>query len=105
MEVSFRGQQYRLRAGTPMPTMQAGRFVYHTFMAEVSDVDFISCTDTLPGSEEFRGQGGNLCRLTFHGSILKVETCLVVRRCTPRLMWMRMISNGIYRLYIIEFEL
>jgi hypothetical protein len=65
MEVSFRGQQYRLRAGTPMPTMQAGRFVYHTFMAEVSDVDFISCTDTLPGSEEFRGQGGNLMSANF----------------------------------------
>jgi hypothetical protein len=29
-------------------------------MAELSDVDIYDCyTDTLPGSEEFRGQGGD----------------------------------------------
>lgn len=59
-ETTYRGQQYRLRAGSPMPTQEVGNFVLHTFMAEVSEVDIISCTSTLPGSEEFRGQGGNL---------------------------------------------
>jgi hypothetical protein len=29
-------------------------------MVEVSDVDFISCTENLPASSEFRGQGGTL---------------------------------------------
>jgi hypothetical protein len=64
-EVSFTGQQYRLRAGTPMPTMQYGRFVYHTFMAEVSVVEFVTCTSSLPSSSEFRGQGGNLISASY----------------------------------------
>lgn len=64
-EVIYRGRIYRLRAGTPMPTQQVSRFVLHTFMAEVSDIDVIACTTSLPGSEEFRGQGGNLMSASF----------------------------------------
>jgi len=64
-ETSVTGQQYRLRAGTPMPTATPGRFVYHTFMAEVSTVEFLSCTENLPASSEFRGQGGDLMSANF----------------------------------------
>ncbi len=48
-----------------MPTQSTGRFVYHTFMAEVNDIDVISCTSDLPGSEQFRGQGGNIMSANF----------------------------------------
>ena len=57
--------QYRLRAGSPMPVMQKGRFVLHTFMAETSKIEFISCTEELPGSSQFRGQGGDLMTAKF----------------------------------------
>jgi hypothetical protein len=63
-ELSFRGQIYRLRAGSPMP-VRGGDFVLHTFMAEISDVEMIACTETLPSSSEFRGQGGNLVSASF----------------------------------------
>ena len=64
-ERSFRAQQYRLRAGTPMPVRGNGSFVLHTFMAEVSDIDIIACTEVLPASSDFRGQGGNLMSANF----------------------------------------
>jgi hypothetical protein len=64
-EVIYRGQVYRLRAGTPMPVYNSGFFVLHTFMAEVSEVDMIACTESLPASSEFRGQGGNLMSASF----------------------------------------
>lgn len=64
-EVSFRGQVYRLRCGTPMPVRGGGNFVLHTFMAEISDIDIISCTESLPSSSEFRGQGGDLMSANF----------------------------------------
>ena len=64
-EQVYRGQLYRLRAGTPMPISGGGNFVLHTFMAEVSDVDMIACTESLPASSEFRGQGGNLMSANF----------------------------------------
>lgn len=52
--------QYRLRASTPMPVRTDSQdFVWHTFMAEVNDIEIYDCyTDKLPGSDEFRGQGG-----------------------------------------------
>ena len=64
-ELFYRGQVYRLRAGSPMPSAGAGEFVLHTFMAEVSDVDMIACTENLPASSEFRGQGGDLMSASF----------------------------------------
>lgn len=64
-EVIYRGQQYRLRAGSPMSVSGQGNFVLHTFMAEVDDIDIISCTTSLPASSEFRGQGGNLMSASF----------------------------------------
>lgn len=47
---------YRLRCGSPMPTMQPGEFVLHTFMAEKGYIEVFACTDTLPASSDFRGQ-------------------------------------------------
>lgn len=79
----FTGQQYRLRAGGPMPIVGGG-FVLHTFKAELSDVDVYLCTESLPGSDQFRGQNrqatyisANFSRLnikggnTFQGKIIK----------------------------------
>ena len=61
-------KQYRLRASSPMPIAEGsygGDFVLHTFMAEVSYVDIYECTENLPGSEQFRGQGGGLMSANF----------------------------------------
>jgi len=64
-ELVYRGQTYRLRAGTPMPTSRAGEFVLHTFMAELSDIDIYACTENLPSSSQFRGQGGTFMSANF----------------------------------------
>jgi len=56
---TYRGEQYKLRAGAPMP-IGSGRLVLHTFGAERYKVDFFDATDNLVGSNEFRGQGGDL---------------------------------------------
>jgi len=61
-------KQYRLRASSPMPVAEgsyAGDFVIHTFMAEVSYIDIYECTENLPGSAQFRGQGGELMSANF----------------------------------------
>jgi hypothetical protein len=63
-EKSFMAKQYRLRAGNPMP-IGNGEFVLHTFMAEEADVEIVACTDQLPSSTDFRGQGGNLMSASF----------------------------------------
>ena len=65
VESVYRGQTYRLRAGSPMPIKGQGMFVLHTFMAEKNDIDIIACTTSLPGSSEFRGQGGNIMSASF----------------------------------------
>lgn len=67
----FTGTQYRLRAGPPMP-ISSGGFVLHTFMAEITDVESYPCAESLPGSEQFRGQKGdyisaNFSRLSIKG--------------------------------------
>lgn len=59
----YHSEQYRLRAGAPMPAL--GKFVLHTFKAELSDIDIYACTDELPGSDEFRGQGGSYMSASF----------------------------------------
>jgi len=64
MERPYRGQQYRLRAGAPMP-MGHGRLVLHTFGAEIYNVDYYAATDSIVGSESFRGQGGNLVSASY----------------------------------------
>jgi hypothetical protein len=64
-DVYFEGQEYRLRAGPPMPISAAGSFVLHTFLAEKRKVDIIACTETLPASSDFRGQGGSLMSASF----------------------------------------
>jgi len=62
---SFTTQQYRLRAGGPMPIKGVSNFVLHTFMGEESDITVILCTQSLPKSSEFRGQGGDLVSANF----------------------------------------
>jgi hypothetical protein len=64
-ELVYQGKIYRLRAGQPMPVVGGGNFVLHTFMAEVNDIDVIACTESLPASSEFRGQGGKLISASF----------------------------------------
>lgn len=59
------GYQYRLRAGSPMPTSNRGRFVLHSFMAERQQIDIETCEDRLVASTAFRGQGGNLTAAQF----------------------------------------
>ena len=63
-EEKYEGTQYKLRAGSPMPTI-GGRFVLHTFKAELYQIENYICTESLPGSEEFRGQGGSLISASF----------------------------------------
>jgi len=65
-ESSFIGQVYRLRASSPMPVSN-GRLMLHTFGAEVNDVEIYECTQSLPASSEFRGQGlgGSLVSANF----------------------------------------
>ncbi len=60
----FDGEQYRLRAGAPMP-IRSGGFVLHTFKAELSDVESYLCTESLPGSDQFRGQTGDYISASF----------------------------------------
>ena len=64
-EKIYESEQYRLRAGSPMPTQDAGRFVLHTFKAEKTQVDIFACTSSLPGSKDFTGQGGNYTSANF----------------------------------------
>lgn len=64
IDVVYRGQIYRLRAGSPMPTAD-GVFMLHTFMAEKSDIDVYAYTESLPGSSQFRGQGGQFMSASF----------------------------------------
>lgn len=58
------GTQYRLRTGGPMP-IAGGGFKMHTFMAEKTTTYNYPCIDELPGSEEFRGQGGTYISASF----------------------------------------
>jgi len=65
-ESSYTGKIYRLRASAPMPIV-GGTLVLHTFGAEESDLEIFECTQSLPSSTEFRGQGlgGNLVTAGF----------------------------------------
>jgi hypothetical protein len=42
-----------------------GNFVLHTFGAEKTHVDNYLCTNSLPSSRDFRGQGGDLIQASF----------------------------------------
>ncbi len=55
-ELSYEGKTYRLRASSPMPTGD-GRLIIHAFGAEENDIEIFECTQSLPGSEDFIGQG------------------------------------------------
>jgi len=63
-DVIYYGEQYRLRSGAPMPVGN-NRFILHTFMAEKNQVDLILYTESLPGSDQFRGQGGSYMSASF----------------------------------------
>ena len=64
-ESVFKSEQYKLRAGTPMPVV-GGKFKLHTFMGEINEVENFACTDSLPSSSDFRGQGGDLISASFN---------------------------------------
>lgn len=61
--VSFDGEQYRLRAGSPMPTDQG--IVLQTFGAEKTKITVILYTQTISSSNDFRGQGGDLISASY----------------------------------------
>lgn len=63
-DVLIQGKTYRLRAGSPMP-VGGSSFILQTFMGEESIVNNFLYTENLPGSEEFRGQGGNKISASF----------------------------------------
>jgi hypothetical protein len=63
-DVKIDGRTYRLRAGSPMP-VGGSNFILQTFMGEEAKVTNYLYTETLPGSEEFRGQGGNKVSASF----------------------------------------
>jgi len=64
-EGKISGKKYRLRAGAPMRVKGTANFVLHTFGADISDVDVYLCTTSLPGSGQFRGQGGSYISANF----------------------------------------
>lgn len=57
-DVIYPGIQYKLRAGAPMST-ESGSFILHTFMAEKIEFDIVAYTESIKGSSDFRGQGGD----------------------------------------------
>jgi len=59
------GEQYRLRAGSPMPTSQRGEFVLHSFMAARNTVNIQSCIETIKKSGDFQGQGGTFTSASY----------------------------------------
>lgn len=56
---TYKGYQYRLRAGSPMPTSSSGEFVIHSFMAEEQVTNIDTCASRVLRSSDFRGQGGS----------------------------------------------
>jgi hypothetical protein len=64
VDVVVEGKTYKLRAGSAMP-VGGSSFILQTFMAEESTVKNYLYTNSLPGSEDFRGQGGNLITASF----------------------------------------
>ena len=64
VDVVVEGKTYKLRAGSAMP-VGGSSFILQTFMAEESTVKYYLYTNSLPGSEDFRGQGGNLITASF----------------------------------------
>ena len=64
-EEHYDSEQFRLRAGTPMPIEGDGNFRYHTFLAEKYKIENYVAIQNLPTSTEFRGQGGNLYSASF----------------------------------------
>lgn len=58
MSIIIDGAQYRLRTSSPIPT-SGGDYILQTFMAEKNIIKAYLITETLPGSDQFRGQGGS----------------------------------------------
>ncbi len=64
---TYIGKNYKLRASNPMPTEHPGEFRLHTFMASLQESNIYTCTNDLPASSEFVGNGfnGNLTSASF----------------------------------------
>ena len=65
------GAQYRLRAGSPMPTQYIGSFVIHSFKAAISELQVEYCVTSLPTSTSFKGQGAGLVSASYSQLPLK----------------------------------
>lgn len=61
----YTGTQYRLRAGSPMPTSVRGEFVLHSFMAANQDSVIETCEIQLLRSSDFQGQGGGFTSASY----------------------------------------
>ena len=62
---TYTGEQYRLRAGSPMPTSTPSRFVLQSFMASVQETDIETCITDIKSSSSFRGQGGGFMSASY----------------------------------------
>ncbi len=64
------GEQYRLRAGSPMPVRgssptNTGDFRLHSFMAARQTVQIQSCIEDIKKSKDFQGQGGSFVSASY----------------------------------------
>lgn len=85
-DVVYENSSYRLRAGAPMSKGEqgAGDFYVHTFMAECTKIENYLYTENLPGSEEFRGQGGMFTSASFSRLADKSGTVFAgTKNCSP----------------------
>ncbi len=64
-EITTTGKLYKLRAGSPIPTVN-GDFILQTFMSEQNEIDQYIITDQLPSSNDLRGMGGNYASAKFN---------------------------------------
>lgn len=59
-EGDFEGDEYRLRAGAPMPVgAGGGRFILQTFGVDHYKITIQPTTKEILSSSDFRGQGGS----------------------------------------------
>lgn len=64
-EIKTTGKVYKLRSGSPIPTVN-GNFILQTFMSEQNEIDQYIITDQLPSSNDLRGVGGPYASAKFN---------------------------------------
>ena len=63
--MSYTSNTYKLRSSGPFPI--GGSFITHTFMAERNEIILHEATDTLLGSDDMAGLGGNYVSASYNG--------------------------------------